>query len=273
MNLCKACLHKKRRDIDRQLAQGVPGAEVARRFGVPPRSIYNHVKKHLHHQLVSAVRKQKDRHEVDLADDLFNLVQRAKAILDVAEADGRLPLALKAIGETRSTIITLAQIAEMIEKSRAAEIQTTQRLRIEELKSKLSRQELESLLAILGKLEGRSEQALPPPRPFRVPDDGADEADEAGTEADAVDETDVPTNNDATAETDKPENGPGPLPDPEGLTWEERMRPRPLREVADAHVVRAQRIRERAERKREARPRTFLDDAVAGSVRIKTLLR
>ena len=163
MNLCKACLHKKRRDIDRQLAQGVPGAEVARRFGVPPRSIYNHVKKHLHHQLVSAVMKQKDRHELDLADDLFNLVQRAKAILDVAEADGRLPLALKAIGETRSTIITLAQIAEMIEKSRAAEIQTTQRLQIEELKSKLSRDELETLMVILRKLEGEPEQVPPPP--------------------------------------------------------------------------------------------------------------
>ena len=238
MNLCKACLHKKRRDIDRQLAQGVPGAEVARRFGVPPRSIYNHVKKHLHHQLVSAVMKQKNRHEVDLADDLFNLVQRAKAILDVAEADGRLPLALKAIGELRSTIITLAQIAEMIEKSRAAEIQTTQRLQIEELKSKLSRDELETLMVILRKLEGESEQ-VPPPPPMRslwVPDEEADE----------TDAVEAPVEIDVAGEIDEPE---------------------------DAHVVRAQRIRDRAERKRKIRPRTFLDDAVAGSVRKKTLLR
>ena len=263
MNLCKACLHPKRRDIDRQLVQGVPGAEVARRFGVPARSLYNHMKKHLHHQLVSAVMKQKDRHETDLADDLFGLLQRAKAILDVAEADGRLPLALKAIGESRSTIMTLAQIAEMIEKKRSTDRHTAHRVQVEELKSKLNREELETLQAILSKLEGTPEPLPPPIASLQVPDE----------ETDVLGEVEIPLKTDVATEIDEPEEDGAAWWDPEGLTWEERMKQRPLREVGDAHVVRVQRIREQTRRRREARTETLLADALAGSVRIKTLLR
>jgi hypothetical protein len=223
------------------------------------------MKKHLHHQLVSAVMKQKDRHETDLADDLFGLLQRAKAILDVAEADGRLPLALKATGESRSTIMTLAQIAEMIEKKRSADRHATQRVQVEELKSKLNREELETLQAILSKLEGTPEPLPPPPLIpcLQVP----------GEETVVVGEVEVPLKTDAATEIDEPKEEGAAWWDPEGMTWEERMKQRPLREVADAHVVRVQRIREQANRSREARAGTLLGNAVAGSVRIKTLLR
>jgi hypothetical protein len=138
-------------------------------------------------------------------------------------------------------------------------------VQVEELKSKLNREELETLQAILSKLEGTPEP-LPPPPPIaslQVPDE----------ETDVLGEVEIPLKTDVATEIDEPEEDGAAWWDPEGLTWEERMKQRPLREVGDAHVVRVQRIREQTRRRREARTETLLADALAGSVRIKTLLR
>ena len=111
---CKVCIHPKRLAIDRKLVQGHGVSALAREYKLKRHQLDWHLKHHVTRQLQTAVAIREKHHGENLANDLFDLLQRAQNILDTAEDQGKLGLALKGISESRATIETLAKIAALI---------------------------------------------------------------------------------------------------------------------------------------------------------------
>lgn len=107
---CKTCSHPDHQQIDEQLVAGVSPLTLAKKYGLHFMTVYRHKEKHLPLQMVKARQLQ----EVDTADNLMNRVEdlynKARGIIDKAEAEKNYTATVQAIRETRSTLELIGRL-------------------------------------------------------------------------------------------------------------------------------------------------------------------
>jgi hypothetical protein len=160
---CPLCLLPERRrlELDRLLAKReVPLTVLCKKFGVSRYHIDRHRKLHLHRQLIKAVKQAQENGSRDLANDLFELLDKARSILDEAEDQGKLTLALRAISESRSTIETFARVASLVKAEQEKELKSFTREEIERIKQ-LPSEDMEKFAQIMDFIEGRPQGSCP----------------------------------------------------------------------------------------------------------------
>ena len=121
--VCRICNHTDRLGIDRELAQGKSKAAISRQYGVTTDSLSNHEATHLSRQLTQAYEKKELAESMDLLARIEDILSKAKQIFDRNYKLGKDGLALKALGEQRSTIELLAKIASFLHQARALELE------------------------------------------------------------------------------------------------------------------------------------------------------
>lgn len=112
---CSICEHADCAAIDKALVTKACSLRtIADRFGVSKTALIRHRDNHIP-KLVQAAEGARTAQEATsgaaLIEELDRLLSRAKAILDAAEQDGALRVALQAIREARETIKTCAELA------------------------------------------------------------------------------------------------------------------------------------------------------------------
>jgi hypothetical protein len=117
---CSVCQHTKRVEIDRRLAAGEPGNQVARDYQVASSSLHRHRSNCLKLSSSNAIMKETARGTVALAslpskDDLHQAYAGLLAQIDqiVAEAkqQGSLSVALKGLSTLKQTLDSLTRLA------------------------------------------------------------------------------------------------------------------------------------------------------------------
>ncbi len=109
--VCSICQHPDRDAIDRRLVEGAALSKTAAIYRVSEDALGRHKDNHLPVKLVRA-KEVRDLTEADaLLRRMLQLEQRARQILDQAQASGDLKTALSGIREARNTLELLAKIA------------------------------------------------------------------------------------------------------------------------------------------------------------------
>ncbi len=90
---CSTCQHTKRAEIDRRLAAGEPGNQIAQDYGVNPSSLHRH--------------RSKD----DLNAAYFELRAQIDQIVSQARQEGSLQIALSGLNSVRHTLDSLSRLA------------------------------------------------------------------------------------------------------------------------------------------------------------------
>ena len=120
---CQVCNHPKRINIDRQIVAGSSLSKISKEYGVSYGSLYGHAQNHITRQLATAMQKKEMTESMDLLGRIETLLARAEKIFHRNYDKGKDGLALKALGESRSTIELLAKIAAYLHEARAMELQ------------------------------------------------------------------------------------------------------------------------------------------------------
>ena len=165
--VCSVCSHPKKLQIDRKLAMGQSLASISREYSVSEDALRNHRDNHLSRQLMQAIRRKQATEGLDLLGKIDELIDRTKRILDTAEREKRLGLALGAIREVRGSYELLAKIAVVLHETRKEELEAEQMqsdLQQQEEYSKrlkiLTTAELEFLMKINDKLERQDRKMI-----------------------------------------------------------------------------------------------------------------
>jgi hypothetical protein len=117
---CSTCQHVKRAEVDRRLAAGEPGSEVAKDYGINPSSLHRHRTNCLKLASSSVIMKDAARGTAAAAclpskDQLgtayFDLRAQIDEIVSQAKAEGSLPIALKGLNSIRQTLDSLSRLA------------------------------------------------------------------------------------------------------------------------------------------------------------------
>jgi hypothetical protein len=117
---CSTCQHDKRAEIDRRLAAGEPGSQIAADYHLSPSSLHRHRTNCLHLASSNAVMKEVSRGTAAVAclpgkDDLgvayFDLRERIDQIVTQAQAQGSLQIALSGLNSVRQTLDSLSRLA------------------------------------------------------------------------------------------------------------------------------------------------------------------
>jgi hypothetical protein len=117
---CSTCQHVKRAEIDRRLAAGEPGNQVAHDYDLNPSSLHRHRSNCLGLSSSNAIMKEVSRGTAAIAclptkDDLstayFELRTRIDQIVSQAEQQGSLPIALSGLNSIRHTLDSLSRLA------------------------------------------------------------------------------------------------------------------------------------------------------------------
>ena len=117
---CSTCQHIKRAEIDRRLAAGEPGNQIASDYDVNPSSLHRHRSNCLRLGSSNAIMKEVSRGTAAVAclpskDDLnsayFELLTRIDRIISQAEQQGSLPVALSGLNSVRHTLDSLSRLA------------------------------------------------------------------------------------------------------------------------------------------------------------------
>jgi len=117
---CSTCQHVKRVEIDRRLAAGEPGSQVAADYDLNPSSLHRH--RCNCHGLASsnAIMKEASRGTAavaclpsknDLNTAYFDLRTQIDEIVRQARAEGSLPIALSGLNSIRHTLDSLSRLA------------------------------------------------------------------------------------------------------------------------------------------------------------------
>lgn len=123
---CHVCNHPKRLEIDRQLIQGISHTKISREYEVSASSVRSHAENHISRQLVKSQEMKQAVESAGLVTEIEDLLRRSKKILNSAERDGKLAIALGAIRETRGTLELMAKICATIYQIQAQELQAQQ---------------------------------------------------------------------------------------------------------------------------------------------------
>jgi hypothetical protein len=120
MPSCTTCQNTKRAEIDRRLAAGEPGNQIARAYELNPSSLHRHRAKCLRLSSSNAIMKEAARGTAALAclpskDDLhqayFELCTRIDEIVKQAQDKGSLAIALNGLNSIRHTLDSLTKLA------------------------------------------------------------------------------------------------------------------------------------------------------------------
>jgi hypothetical protein len=118
--LCTSCQHLKRPEIDRRLAAGEPSAQVARDYDLNPSSLHRHRVNCLKLGSSNAIMKEVARGDAavamlpskeSLSGAYFDLRSRIDQIVDQAEKQGSLAVAISGLNSLRQTLDSLARLA------------------------------------------------------------------------------------------------------------------------------------------------------------------
>jgi transposase-like protein len=117
---CSTCQHVKRAEVDRRLAAGEPGSEIAKDYGINPSSLHRHRANCLKLASSSTIMKEVARgtaaaaclpSKEDLNRGYFDLLGQIDAIVAQAKAEGSLPIALKGLNSIRQTLDSLSRLS------------------------------------------------------------------------------------------------------------------------------------------------------------------
>jgi hypothetical protein len=117
---CSTCQHIKRAEIDRRLAAGEPGNQIASDYDLNPSSLHRHRSNCLGLGSSNAIMKEMSRGTAAVAclpskDDLngayFELLTRIDRIIRKAEQQDSLPVALSGLNSVRHTLDSLSRLA------------------------------------------------------------------------------------------------------------------------------------------------------------------
>lgn len=117
---CSTCQHVKRAEIDRRLAAGEPGNQIASDYGLNPSSLHRHRANCIGLSSSNAIMKEVSRGTAAVAclptkDDLntayFELRTQIDQIVSQARAEGSLQVALSGLNSIRHTLDSLSRLA------------------------------------------------------------------------------------------------------------------------------------------------------------------
>ena len=117
---CGTCQHVKRAEIDRRLAAGEPGSQVARDYDLNPSSLHRHRSNCLGLSSSNAIMKEVSRGSAAVAllpsketlgGAYFELRDRIDQIVTQAEQQGSLAVAVSGLNSLRQTLDSLARLA------------------------------------------------------------------------------------------------------------------------------------------------------------------
>lgn len=117
---CSTCQHVKRAEIDRRLAAGEPGNQIAADYDLNPSSLHRHRVNCLNLSSSNATMKEIARGTAAVAclpskDDLgsayFDLRARIDQIVDQAQQQGSLQVALSGLNSIRQTLDSLSRLS------------------------------------------------------------------------------------------------------------------------------------------------------------------
>jgi hypothetical protein len=117
---CSTCQHIKRAEIDRRLAAGEPGGQIARDYDLNPSSLHRHRSNCLKLSSSNSIMKEVSRGTAAVAclpskDDLstayFDLRSRIDQIVTHAEQQGSLQVALSGLNSIRQTLDSLSRLS------------------------------------------------------------------------------------------------------------------------------------------------------------------
>jgi hypothetical protein len=117
---CGTCQHIKRPEIDRRLAAGEPGSQIARDYDLNPSSLHRHRSNCLRLSSSNAIMKEASRGTAamaclpskgDLNNAYFELRARIDEIVRQAEQQGSLALAISGLNSIRQTLDSLSRLA------------------------------------------------------------------------------------------------------------------------------------------------------------------
>src|SRR3954470_2233807 len=117
---CSTCQHIKRAEIDRRLAAGEPGNQLAQDYGLNASSLHRHRSNCLGLSSSNAIMKEVARGTAAVAclpsnDELgtayFELRARIDQIVDQAQQQGSLQVALSGLNSVRHTLDSLSRLA------------------------------------------------------------------------------------------------------------------------------------------------------------------
>lgn len=117
---CSTCQHVKRAQIDRRLAAGEPGNQIAGEYGLNPSSLHRHRANCLHLAASNAIMKEVSRGTAavtclpskdDLSGAYHDLRARIDEIVTQAEQQGSLTIALSGLTSIRHTLDSLSRLA------------------------------------------------------------------------------------------------------------------------------------------------------------------
>jgi hypothetical protein len=120
MRNCSTCQHIKRAEIDRRLAAGEPGNQIARDYDLNPSSLHRHRANCLGLSSSNAIMKDVARGTAaitclpskdDLNNAYFELRARIDSIVKQAEQEGSLSVAITGLNSIRHTLDSLARLA------------------------------------------------------------------------------------------------------------------------------------------------------------------
>ena len=117
---CSTCQHVKRAEVDRRLAAGEPGNQIAHDYDLNPSSLHRHRTNCLNLSCSNAIMKEVSRGTAAVAclpgkDDLgaayFDLRGRIDEIVSQAQDQGSLQIALSGLNSVRQTLDSLSRLA------------------------------------------------------------------------------------------------------------------------------------------------------------------
>jgi hypothetical protein len=117
---CNTCQHVKRAEIDRRLAAGEPGNQIAHDYDLNPSSLHRHRSNCIGLSSSSAIMKDVSRGTAAVAclpskDDLstayFQLRSQIDQIVAQAQQQGSLQIALSGLNSIRQTLDSLSRLA------------------------------------------------------------------------------------------------------------------------------------------------------------------
>ena len=135
---CRICSHSNRLEIDKALIQGESYQNLAKKYDVSAQSIGRHMKSHLSRQLITAAEKSDLLHSEGLLKILEDLLQTSYMVISEAWKQKKLQIALNGIGQARSCAETVAKIVwalreqDLIREEREKPVKITVTLRDEE---------------------------------------------------------------------------------------------------------------------------------------------
>jgi hypothetical protein len=117
---CSTCQHVKRAEIDRRLAAGEPGNQIAADYGLNPSSLHRHRSNCLRLGSSNSIMKETARGTAAVAclpskealnGAYFNLRDQIDEIVAQAKAEGSLQIALNGLNSIRHTLDSLSRLS------------------------------------------------------------------------------------------------------------------------------------------------------------------